>query len=288
MAWQPVGEFMTDASTRPGPRSTRTRARGKPKSDYSIQTVTNALRLLEAFRHDDELGVAELSRRLDLHKNNVFRLLATLEQSGYIDQNAETERYRLGVRCLELGQAYAREHGLVRCARPLLGELVEQVGETAHLGVLTDFEVAHLAGAQPRQLVVTSLRVGSRLPAYCTALGKMLLAGADPAVRESYDRQYASAGALEPRAEATIVDQHKFFEHLSTVAVQGYALDLQECEDGLHCAAAPVHGADGRIEGALSVSGPAFRLTHDCLVRDVVPALTDAADRLSRTLGGSL
>ncbi|MCZ6781713.1 MAG: IclR family transcriptional regulator [Proteobacteria bacterium] len=281
---------MTDASSGTAPRSTRGRARasGKPKSDYSIQTVTNALRLLEAFRHDDELGVAELSRRLELHKNNVFRLLATLEQAGYIEQNGKTDRYRLGVRCLELGQAYARGRDLVRTAGPILEGLVEQLGETAHLAVLEDFDVAHLAGAQPKQLVVTALRVGGRLPAYCTALGKVLLACSEPAVREVYDRSRVSAGALLPRVDATIVDRHKFFEHLSSVAVQGYALDLEECAVGLHCVAAPVHDDSGGLECAISVSGPAFRLTHDRLVRDVVPVITDAADRLSRSLSGSL
>ena len=121
----------------------------KPKSDYSIQTVTNALRLLESFFDDDELGVSELSRRLGLHKNNVFRLLATLEQSGYIEQSSRSERYRLGAGCLELGCAFSRSHGLLDCARPLLEDLSQQLQEAAHLAVLRDFEVVHLVGIQP-------------------------------------------------------------------------------------------------------------------------------------------
>ena len=140
----------------------------KPKSDYTIQTVSNALRLLEAFSREPELGVSELSRRLGLHKNNVFRLLATLELGGYVEQSAATDRYRLGVRCLELGRAYARSHSLVERARPVLARLVAELGETAHLGVLRDFEVVHLDGIQPPRLLVTASRVvrGSR----CTAV----------------------------------------------------------------------------------------------------------------------
>ena len=160
----------------------------KPKSDYTIQTVSNALRLLEAFYEEAELGVSELSRRLGLHKNNVFRLLATLELGGYVEQSTDPARYRLGVRCLELGRAYARSHSLVERARPVLGKLVEELGETAHLGVLRDFEVVHLDGIQPLRLLVTASRVGQRLPVHCSALGKVLGACADTSVLESYER----------------------------------------------------------------------------------------------------
>ena len=122
----------------------------KPKSDYSIQTVSNALRMLESFRGEDELGVSELARGLQLHKNNAFRLLATLEEHGYIEQSTDNDRYRLGTRCLELGQVYIGSQSLLQRARPVLRELVLKVGETAHLAVLRDHEVVHLDGVQSR------------------------------------------------------------------------------------------------------------------------------------------
>ncbi|HPG27145.1 MAG TPA: IclR family transcriptional regulator [Myxococcota bacterium] len=154
----------------------------KPKSDYAIQTVTNALRMLEVFHTETEMGVSDLARRLGLHKNNAFRLLATLELAGYIQQTPETELYHLGPRCLELAHAFARSHTLMRQARPILEELARDCGETAHLGVLSrgdrGDEVVHLDGVQPAQLVLTGSRVGERLPAHCTALGKVLLAHA--------------------------------------------------------------------------------------------------------------
>jgi len=257
----------------------------KPKSEYSIQTVQNALRLLESFEREEELGVSELSRRLGLHKNNVFRLLATLEQGGYVEQSARSERYRLGARCLELGQAYARSHDLVRCARPVLVELAAAVGETAHVASLQGFEVVHLAGEQPDQLVVSSLRVGRRLPAHCSALGKVLLACAAPELREAFDRSLAGR-ELSAYSDATIVDRLKLLEHLRTVAGQGYALDVAECESGLHCAAAPVVDAEGRLRGAVSVSGPAYRLDEERLLREVVPAVVAAGQRIGRALAG--
>lgn len=258
----------------------------RPKSDYVIQTVTNALRVLEAFRDEEELGVTELSRRLDLHKNNVFRLLATLEEKGYVEQSAGTERYRLGVGCLELGQACARNRTLARHARPVLEELARTARESAHLGTLSDFEVVHLDGEQPdTELVLTGLRVGRRLDAHCTALGKVLLGCGDPAALERFDREWIGVRGLEARTPATITDREKFLEQLRTVAGQGWAVDSEEYAPGLCCAAAPVHDATGRLVGALSISGPTFRLGPPALFDEAVPRVLEAALTLSRRLG---
>ena len=99
----------------------------KPKGDYAIQTVVNAMRLLEAFRDEEELGVTELAQLLSLHKNNVFRLLATLEAQGYIEQSTTSDRYRLGVETLELGQSFLRGRTLLRAARRILEALASEL-----------------------------------------------------------------------------------------------------------------------------------------------------------------
>lgn len=258
----------------------------KPKSDYSIQAVSNALHLLEAFRGEDELGVTELSHLLGLHKNNVFRLLATLEQHGYVEQVAQTERYRLGVRCLELGRAFLGSGGLLRRARAALEALTAQFAETTHLAVLRDFEVVHLDGVQPQRMIVNGTRVGMRLPAHACALGKVLLGCAAAAEREAYDRKLLKRG-LQAFTPATIVDRDKFLEQLHTVGAQGYALDLEELEAGMHCAAAPIYDASGWPVAALSVSGPAFRLTREKMASELLPELTSTAAKVSRQLGFS-
>ena len=256
----------------------------KPKSDYAIQTVQNALSLLEAFHDEVELGVSELSRRLGLHKNNVFRLLATLEGDGYIEQSDATDRYRLGPRCLELGRSFARGSRLLERARPILEELARDLGETAHLGVMHDFEVVHLDGEQPRQLMLASSRVGRRLPLHTTALGKILIACSDEETRMEYDTEVVSNG-LDKSTDATITDRDKLFEHLRTASVQGFALDVEECEAGLCCAAAPIMDGTGRCIAAISVSGPASRVSEDRLHDEIVEVLTGAAERLSKQLG---
>jgi IclR family KDG regulon transcriptional repressor len=257
----------------------------KAKSEYSIQTVSNALRLLETFRGEQELGVTELSLQLGLHKNNVFRLLATLEQRGYIEQCPKSERYRLGVSCVELGNAYNRGCSLVDLARPRMAELAESLNETVHLAVLSQFEVIHLLCEQPDQLLHSGSRVGQRLPAYCTSLGKVLLACGDPALREDYDKDYVAKGGLKSRTSSTIVDRDKFFEHLRGIAAEGLAIDGEECEEGLACVAVPVYDASGRAVAALSASGPAFRFADESLRGSIAPAMTQAAKTLSTQLG---
>jgi IclR family transcriptional regulator, KDG regulon repressor len=257
----------------------------KSKGDYVIQTVTHALRLLEEFREIDELGVTELSRRLNLHKNNVFRLLATLEQRGYIEQSSANERYRLGAKCLELGETFCRSHSLLHQARSILRSLADAVGETAHLAQMTSFEVVHIDAEVYHQPILTPSRIGQRLPVHCTALGKALLGAASEHCRQTYDQTLVAGRALPQRTSATIVDPTKFFEQVRTVAGQGYALDIEECEKGLSCAAAPVYDRTGLPVAALSISGPSFRLGSNELLREIVPAVSAHADRLSRDLG---
>ncbi|NVL93186.1 MAG: helix-turn-helix domain-containing protein, partial [Desulfobacterales bacterium] len=126
----------------------------RKKGNYVIQAVDKALDLLEQFNGDrDELGVTELSNRLNLHKNNVFRLLATLETKGYIEQNKATENYRLGVKSLELGQAFIKQLGFVRPVKPFLKEIVEKCNETAYLGIIRQNFAVYVDMEEANQIV---------------------------------------------------------------------------------------------------------------------------------------
>ncbi|MFP6564797.1 MAG: IclR family transcriptional regulator [Myxococcota bacterium] len=257
----------------------------RPKSDYSIQTVTNALRLLEAFSEKDELGVSELSRNLDLHKNNVFRLLATLEERGYIEQCSKNDRYRLGSRCFQLGQSFARGRTLLVTARPALEALSAESGESAHLAVLRGFDVVHLDSEVASRLVATTPRIGMSLPAHCTALGKVLLGCADDELRQAFDDEVVAVTGLDAHTPNTITDREKFFEHLRSVRVQGFATDLEEFETGLRCVAAPVFDRAGGVLAALSLSMPEQRASDDQLLGDLASKVVAAAHRVSEGLG---
>src|SRR5262245_1170206 len=146
----------------------------REKSNYIIQSVSHALDVLEQFFQDaDELGVTELSKRLKLHKNNVFRLLATLEARGYIEQNRATENYRLGVRCLQLGQSYVKHMGLLRQARPIMMELMRQARETAYVAVLRRDGVVSVEVVEAERRVRIVSRGGGTLPVGLHAEGKV-------------------------------------------------------------------------------------------------------------------
>ncbi len=257
----------------------------KPKSDYAIQTVTNALRLLGVFRRVDEIGVAELARELDLHKNNVFRLLATMEECGYIEQCRATDKYRLGIAIHALGQAFTRSRPLLGRALPILEGLRDETDETVHLAVRDGFEVVHLLGLAPEREISIAVRTGRRLPIHCTALGKVLLGCSPERAWREYDEKVGKRGKLTRVTSNTIEDSDKFFEHLRTVAGHGYALDFSELEDGLACAAAPVFGGEGELVAALSVSAPLFRVGEEAFLGDLRTQVVRAAESLSEALG---
>ncbi|HKA14767.1 MAG TPA: IclR family transcriptional regulator [Myxococcota bacterium] len=257
----------------------------KPKSDYAIQAVANALRLLQVFREEDEVGVAELARRLELPKNNVFRLLATMEELGFIEQSCASGRYRLGLACHSLGQAFTRARPLIERARPVLDRLQTETGETVHLAVRDGFEVVHLEARAPAREIAIGVRTGRRAPMHCTALGKVLLGCSPERIWREFDEQVVRRGKLPQRTDRSIDNPIKFFEHLRSVAGLGYAVDIGELEDGLGCAAAPVHAGDGELVAALSVSAPLFRVGEEALVGDLRCKVIVAAERLSASLG---
>ena len=260
----------------------------RAKSEYAIQTVSNALRVLEAFEKDEILGVTELAKRLHLHKNNVFRILATLEEKGWVEQCADTERYRLGAACVRLGHAFGRARSLTRHGRAALDALTRATGETAHLAVLRDFEVVMLDGVQAPGPLVTGLHLGGRLHTHCTAVGKVLVACGDKDTLERFDREVAARGKLKSATERSITDRDKLMEHLQEVRVQGFALDLEECATGVVCVAAPVFDATSLLAAAIAISAPAMRSDRDHLERELAPRVVAAANRLSQQLGAPL
>lgn len=260
----------------------------RAKSEYAIQTVTNALRVLEAFEADEVLGVTELSKRLHLHKNNVFRILATLEEKGWVDQCADTERYRLGPACVRLGYASARTRSLTRHGRNVIETLCRETGESTHLAILHGTEVMMLDGVQAAGPLVTGLHLGGRLWPHCTAVGKVLLACGTPDTIERYDGAVAASGTLPKATSKTVVDRDKLLEHLQQVRVQGFALDVEECADGVVSAAAPVFDATSMLVASIAISAPASRVSRALLEGEYAPRVVGAANLLSRRLGAPL
>ena len=149
----------------------------REKANYLIQSVSHCLDVLEELcKVCGEMGVTELSKKLKLHKNNVFRLLATLEIRGYVEQNPSTEDYRLGVKSLQLGQAYMIQSTLVQKAYPILKRLSDEIGETVSLSVLQNGFVQFPLSVEAKKPVKVSQRVAVSIPAKTCAVGKLLTA----------------------------------------------------------------------------------------------------------------
>lgn len=255
----------------------------KEKSEYLIQAVSHALDLLEQFCGDvDELGVTELSKRLKLHKNNVFRLLATLESRGYIEQNKVTENYRLGLKTLELGQTFIRQMGLLRQSRPILEDLVKVCNETTYVAILKEMNIIYLDVVETDMTVRVVPRVGSQLPAYCTAAGKVQLAFMSD---EELDNYLPAGKEMKKYTENTITDKNAIREQLKIVAEQGYALDNEELDIGVRCVSAPIRDYTRRIIGAISISGPSMRFSDDRIEKELVPLVLKASEEISTKLG---
>lgn len=254
----------------------------KDKSEYIIQAVDHALDLLEQFHGDvDELGVTELSKRLKLHKNNVFRLLATLESRNYIEQNRVTENYRLGLKTLELGQTFISQMGLLRQSRPVLEALVKECNETTYVAILKEFHIVYLDVVETDLTVRVVPRVGSRLPAYCTAAGKIQLAY----MTEEELSNYLPNKELKGFTPSTITDRDDLKKHLKIVAEQGYAIDNEEMDIGVCCVGAPIRDYTRRIIGAVSISGPSMRFSMERMEKELIPLVKRAGEDISTKLG---
>jgi DNA-binding IclR family transcriptional regulator len=256
----------------------------REKSNYVIQAVSHALDVLEQFRdQQEELGVTELSKRLKLHKNNVFRLLATLESRGYIEQNRATENYRLGVRCLQLGRSYVERMGLLPQAQPVMADLSRQTRETAFLAVLRGGAAVPIEVVEAERAVRISSPLGELLPLHCTASGKALLAF------EHEDDVKALLPAELPRfTDRTPTDRQALLGQLRGVASAGYAVDMGEHMEDVRSVSAPVRDYTRAVVGALTVAGPAYRFQAERLEKELAPVVTRAARDLSSRLGFDL
>lgn len=252
------------------------------KTDYTIQSLTQALNLLELFQGEiDELGVADLAKRLKLHKNKVIRLLATLETRGFIDRNRMTENFRLGLKTLELGQTYVRKASLKGKARPVLEQMAQACDETVLLAILKQDSVVYLDTVETTHAVRISPRVGSWLPACCTAAGKVQMAYQS----DKLQRSVLSGESSRRFSPNTMIDRKVLQYNLGKIASLGYALEMEELEAGIHSVAAPIWDHTGSVAGAVSISVPATRIFSQRLESELIPLCRRGASDISARLG---
>lgn len=254
----------------------------KEKSEYIVQSVTRALDILEALSDkEDELGVTELSKKLNLHKNNVFRLLVTLESRGYIEQNVSTGNYRLGLKTFELGQIFLHHMGLLKQAKTILKQLVADCDESVYIAILKGENIVYLDMLQTSKSVQIVSRVGSVIPAYCTAIGKAQLA------YDSEDelKRIFKQSDLKSFTKNTITSRDKLIKHLKEVAKQGYAIDNEEFEEGVKCIGIPIWDYTHRVVAGICISGPTSRMSDKRIKEELMTLVNSAAYQISHRLG---
>lgn len=242
-----------------------------------LSSVANSLRVLTTLVNHGEIGVSDIGRELELTGGTVFRLLSTLCEAGFAEQNPENRKYRPGPQVLELANTIRSRTSFIDVAHSELETLMNQTGETVNLGVMRGDNVVYVdrvVGTQ-HQLVM-EVRVGSTIPAFCSAMGKSLLAYGDPGVRDDFLRRLPE---MKPAEGMAPPPPRTFAKELDMVATSGHSEDHGEYSPDIACVAAPVLDTAGRAIAAVSVSGPRHRM--EVRRADLIPLVRDCGQRLS-------
>jgi DNA-binding IclR family transcriptional regulator len=249
-------------------------------SPYKVQVLDRALALLDVLAQEPGgSSLGDLCLPLQLHKSTVHRLLMVLERHRLVVKNAETGRYRLGLKLFELGSKAIGMLDLQEHVRPHLQRLQQETQETVNLAILDQGDVLYLAKIEPQRHLRMASSVGLRYPAHSTALGKAILA----ALPEPEVEAILLHAKLSARTRTTITSMAALREELRVTRNRGYAIDDEENEEGACCVGAVVRDHLGGPIAAISVSGPAMRVT-----RNKVPELAQIVVGIARTISAEL
>lgn len=273
----PPGRNTHAMNTKSASRGT---AKKKTATRHRLSSVATAVRLLQAFSEQEaEIGVSELAKRLKVSKSTVHRLAVTLVEANLLEQNPETERYRLGIGLFGLGTLVRQRMNLSNEARPYLFELRTVTNETILLGIASGLDVMHVYDLESLQALAIKSDLGSRRPGYCTAIGRAIFAFAPD---ETIDALLE--GPLPARTPQTVTDPARLREILAEVRRRGFAVEDGEYELGVRAIAAPVRDASGAVVGAVGIAGPSQRLSREAMRQFAVPLL-EVVKSISTRLG---
>ena len=245
-----------------------------------LSSVTSALLVLKAFSAEEaEIGISSLAKRLGLAKSTTHRLAVTLAAEGFLEQNPDTGRYRLGLSLFTLGALARRRMDVSNVSRPLLGVLRDKFQEASTLAILSNRSIMFLHNLESGQAIGIRAHIGDLKPAFCTAEGRVLLAFSPPAVVAD-----VLGGELVRRTANTETDPAKLRRILDDVRAAGYAIDDEESEDSMRCLAAPVRDISGKVIAAVGLAGPTVRLTKKAL-RTMAPEVVATGDAVSVRMG---
>ena len=249
------------------------------KKYYQITSLEKGVKVLELLAEQKALTVSAVAVRLDINRAGAHRFLATLRDLGYVEKNKDN-RYQLTFRMLEMGMKVADRFEIRQEARKFMEELAKTFNETVNLGFWDGKEIMHLDKIDSSEVLRIDASLWSKTPAYCTALGKSILAH----LTKEELNDYLAHTRLVPHGPNTIVLKRKLREELEKTHERGYSVDNEELASGLICVAAPVFDHTGRVRFALSISCPTIRLTIND-VETVHPKIRDICRQLSSRMG---
>ena len=245
-------------------------------------SLVRGLAILSSFSEDDPLqGITELATKLDLNKSTVHRYVNTLRTLGYLEQDEGTKKYRLGIRVVDLGVTALGGMELRQIAFPYLEELATEFGHTVNMSILDGAEISYIERVRTKRIVDLDLHVGSRLPAYCTSMGKVLLAHLPP---DEIERRLVQI-ELKPRGPNTITDKEALRVELQKIRERGFATNNEELVYGLSSVAAPVRSQRAEVVAAINMAVHASIISVAELENELAPRLIATANEISRKVG---
>jgi IclR family KDG regulon transcriptional repressor len=250
-------------------------------TEPKVQTIDRTLDILERLATaKDGLGVTELGEAVGLHKSTVYRLLSALADRGYVEKDPKTNAYKLGLKLIEISGLFLKKLELKTEALPYMRQLVEQMGQPVHLAILDGVEVIYIEKVEAVNSIRMYSQIGRRAPVFCSAIGKVLLAGLTPEQRT----EVVDGLCFKKFTDRTLLDKAALAAAVQVVGQQGWAVDNEEHEPGIRCIAAPVYDYTGKIIAAISVSGDKRVICPD---RDgeIAQAVMANAGAISRRMG---
>lgn len=245
----------------------------------TVGSLAKGLRVIEAFGADrPRMAIAEVAAATGLDRATARRCLLTLHELGYADYDGKF--FTLTPRVLRLGMGALAALPLAQVVQPWLDQLSDRIGQSTSVSILDETEIVYLARAAQRRVMSIGLLPGSRLPAHCTSMGRVLLA----ALPEAQAAEVIEASDLTPRTPFSLTRPEDIMERVRLARVQGYAVIDQEIETGLRSIAVPLYGSHGRVVAALNTGVAAVQAGPDDLVSQYLPALQRVQDGLRRIL----
>lgn len=246
-----------------------------------VKSVDRALQIIHFISKNREgLGVTELASLLDINKSSVYKLLSTLAHHGFVEQDNETKKYRLGYKYLELSSILLESIDLRSEAKPFLKELEQLTNEVIHLVVYDQGEIVYIEKLEGNETLRTHSKIGRRAPIHCTSVGKVIMAHLPKHEMLALIDKYG----LPKHTENTITNRDVFLKELEKISELGFAVEKEENEVGISCIAAPIFDHRGMVIAAISISAPTIRMTDERLaqLREVI---MEVGKQISRRLG---